>query len=150
MTTRDVKATRFRIAAGLCALAVVALLLTVRRVTGVGLLGLSLDVLFFLVVSYLAWRTSLSRVLRTVLIVVAAVVVAPPSVYLSHLAFRKIEFHPAFMIQDFLFHLVAAGALIGLTFLAERAVFSFSFEGRRAKTRPRGGREASEESWPSS
>lgn len=84
--------------------------------------GLLLEAAFLLFVTWLFWLAPTKVVKRIALLVLSFVVMATISTYLDSLVFGKVDFHPVFILQALLGHLVITTLFLVAVFVVDRGL----------------------------
>lgn len=90
-----------------------------RRVHLVFILG---QALFLPSISYVAWALAASLRKRLLLLLLVVAMLAPLSAYASSLVIRKVEFHPIYVLMDFVGLTLEGALFLGLTWGCDRTL----------------------------
>jgi hypothetical protein len=93
--------------------------------------GLLLEVAFLVFVTWLVWLARLSAMGRIGLVLLSIVAMSALSTYLDSLVFGKIDFHPAFILQSLVGHLIITGLFLAGVFVVDRFIAAILFRRRR-------------------
>lgn len=110
------------IAAVLCALVVVGFIVASRVSIPFAGAGLLLEVAYFLLITFLAWQSSLRYGGRAIAMLLALIATSALSTYFGSLSFGKLDFDLAAVIQNTGVHLVLSLGFLVLVWLIDRAM----------------------------